>query len=163
MPDNSNADAVNITINKTTHVGLLPRRFMRHLLHQQRQAAMGFTPADVEANAKLEEGDDPIPPSESRDGFALLLLYFTAVGVCWPTPMDGCPTFQQCRHNSVEYGQDVYDWFLENHGHPGLSADLRDNGRELLNQMMRSLVVLKEDIETEMDFIEAPGEASTGA
>ncbi len=162
MPDKPDTDAVNITINKTVHVGLMPRRFMRHLLHQQRQAAMGFTPADVEANAKLEEGDDPIPPSESRDGFALLLLYFTAVGVCWPTPMDGCPTFQDCRHNSVEYGQEVIDWFSANHGHPNLTADLRDNGREILNQMMRSFMVLQEAIEEEMVFTEEPEEASTG-
>ena len=65
-----------ITIGGQTRVGMFPRLPVRYFLQASLRSALG-----------LADGSEPDP-------FAVPMVYFAIVGLCWPTAIK--PTFRDC-------------------------------------------------------------------
>lgn len=165
MPDNGTgkpSNAVEITINGILVVGEMPRVPTRFLLQGKLRRALGYTPHDDEMMAAAE-GDPKIEPSADGDSFAIQMIYYAVVGLCWATPMDGVLSLRESRHDVVEYGEAVFQWFYENYYHEKLSSNLTDEGLRLLSEMMVHAGHLLGELEVEKDFTPDQEEASTTA
>lgn len=167
MPDNEPAkvsQVVEITIKGLLTVGEMPRVPTRFLLQKYLLIAMGYTEHDQRQIGKQEEGEDAPGPSLKGDGFAIPLIYYAAIGLCWPTPMDGVPTLRELRHDVEDYGEAVYDWFFDHHYHEGLASELINEGRRLYHAMMKQAGSrLVEDIKLAEDFTPGQEGVSTTA
>lgn len=131
-----NQETCDITIDGQLRVGVFPRAPVIFKLQRSLQEALGFTDFDRRMMAKRKPDDPPIEPSDEGDGFAIPQIYFAALGICWPEKIE--PTFKECKHDPVEFGQVVFEHFLDHYGNkPGITGQLQDEGRRLLTDMIR--------------------------
>lgn len=132
---NGNQETCEITVGGQLHVGEFPRAPVRFKLQRALQDALGFTDWDRKEMTNRGPDDDPIVPSGEGDEYAVPMIYFAAVGICWPEPIQ--PTFRQCKHDPITFGEVVFEHFLEKHGdRPKVVQELQDEGRRLLAEMV---------------------------
>lgn len=145
-----NPNTCDIRIGTDNRIGEYPRIPVRFLLQREFQKALGYTPFDLNMVARRKDGDPTIEPSGKGDEFALPLVYFAAVGTCWPE--DIRPNLRECRHDVVAYGEIVYEHFFKAHG-VGVLADARSEGFRLIVDMLKAATSdISEAIKTEADF-----------
>lgn len=151
----------DIKIGKDNRIGQFPRVPVRFLLQKALRTAMGYTRFDEKMIAEQSEGDSPVVPSEEGDGYAIPMIYFAVVGVCWPETIT--PTLRDLKHDVVAFGEVVFEHFIEDVGHQkGILEDVRNEGRRLLVAMIAGPTKqLTEAVEEERDFTPAPVASST--
>lgn len=155
----ANQETCDIRIGGDNRIGVFPRVPVRFLLQRALQDALGYTAADRRAMAERAEDDPPIEPSGTADEYAIPLCYYAVVGSCWPDRIE--PTLRQCRHDVIEYGEAVFEHFLEADGVLNL-ADVRDEGLRLLREMLAGPTRrLTEEVETERGFTQGRAVNST--
>lgn len=127
-----NQEICEITIGGQTRVGEFPRMPVRFFLQVALRQALGLT------------------DGSTADPFAVPMVYFSIIGVCWPTPIE--PTFRQCRHDTTEFGEVVFEHLAELYPEVDLVAEVSDVAIDLLGQMLGKNKELTEAAESEAVF-----------
>jgi hypothetical protein len=127
-----NQETCDITIGGQTRIGAFPRMPIRYFLQASLRSALG-----------LAEDAEP-------DAYAIPMVYFSVIGVCWPTPIT--PSFQACRHNTSEFGAVVYEHLAEIYPDVDLVAEVGEVAVDLLAGMLASSRKLDDAARAESDF-----------
>lgn len=131
---NRNQETCDITIGGQTRTGAFPRLPVRFFLQASLRNALG-----------LAENSEPDP-------YAIPMVYFSIVGVCWPTPIT--PTFQACRHNTSEFGAVVYEHLAGLYPETDLISEVGTVAVALLGEMLGKTKQLDEAVTAEAGFTE---------
>ncbi|MCK5550341.1 MAG: hypothetical protein KAI41_07400 [Hyphomicrobiaceae bacterium] len=121
-----------ITIGGQTRVGMFPRLPVRYFLQASLRNALG-----------MADGSEP-------DAFAIPMVYFAIVGVCWPTPIR--PSFRECRHDTSEFGSVVYEHLADLYPDADLVSEVAEIAVPLLGAMLGSVKKLDEAVTAEAGF-----------
>jgi hypothetical protein len=128
-----NQDTIcEITIGGQTRVGMFPRLPVRYFLQASLRSALG-----------LADGSEPDP-------FAVPMVYFAIVGLCWPTAIK--PTFRDCRHDTSEYGAAVYEHLADLYPDVDLVSEVAQIAVPLLASMLGAVQELDAAVNAEADF-----------